>query len=116
MSGPPNSTLTGSAYRGVLAPTIEYHDGTFYVLNTAVDSGGDYFSTAKSPAGPWSDPIWLPDIEGIDPVFFFDADGKVYILNNGPPKGTPLYDGHRAISMQESTSQVENSSGLAACW
>ena len=56
-----------SVSRGVFAPTIEYHDGTFYVLNTAVDSGGNYFSTAKSPAGPWSDPIWLPDIEGIDP-------------------------------------------------
>ena len=45
--------------RGVFAPDIEFHDGTFYVLNTAVDSGGNFFVTAKSAAGPWSDPVWL---------------------------------------------------------
>ena len=87
--------------RGVFAPTIEFHDGTFYVLNTAVDSGGNYFVTASDPAGPWSDPVWLPGIDGIDPSFFFDDDGKVYILNNGPPAREPLYDGHRAIWIQE---------------
>jgi xylan 1,4-beta-xylosidase len=87
--------------RGVFAPTIEFHDGTFYVLNTAVDSGGNFFVTAKDPAGPWSDPVWLKDIDGIDPSFFFDTDGKVYVLNNGPPEGTPQYDGHRAIWLQE---------------
>jgi beta-glucosidase len=87
--------------RGVFAPTIEYHDGTFYVVNTAVDGGGNFFVTAKNPAGPWSDPVWLKDIDGIDPSFFFDKDGKVYLLNNGPPEGKPLYDGHRAVWMQQ---------------
>jgi xylan 1,4-beta-xylosidase len=87
--------------RGVFAPTIEYHDGTFYVVNTAVDSGGNFLVTATNPAGPWSDPVWLPSIDGIDPSLFFDSsDGKVYLLNNGPPEGEPLYDGHRAIWMQ----------------
>ncbi|HEV7717336.1 MAG TPA: glycoside hydrolase family 43 protein, partial [Steroidobacteraceae bacterium] len=86
--------------RGVFAPTIEYHDGTFYVVNTAVDSGGNFFSTAKNPAGPWSDPVWLKDFDGIDPSLFFDADGKAYLLNNGPPQGAPLYEGHRAIWIQ----------------
>ncbi|GAA5069157.1 glycoside hydrolase family 43 protein [Lysobacter panacisoli] len=87
--------------RGVFAPTIEYHDGTFYVVNTAVDNGGNFIVTAKDPAGPWSDPIWLKTIDGIDPSLFFDDDGKVYLLNNDAPEGTPLYDGHRAIWMQE---------------
>ena len=87
--------------RGVFAPTIEFNDGTFYVLNTAVDSGGNYFVTASDPAGPWSDPVWLPGIDGIDPSFFFDDDDKVYILNNGPPETEPLYDGHRAVWIQE---------------
>jgi len=86
--------------RGVFAPTIEFHDGTFYVVNTAVDNGGNFFVTATDPAGPWSDPVWLPTIDGIDPSLFFDDDGKVYLLNNGPPEGEPLYDGHRAIWMQ----------------
>ncbi len=87
--------------RGVFAPTIEYHNGTFYVLNTAVDSGGNFIVTATDPRGPWSDPIWLPEIDGIDPSIFFDDDGRAYILNNGPPAGVPQYDGHRAIWIQE---------------
>jgi alpha-N-arabinofuranosidase len=33
--------------------------------------------------------------------FFFDDDGEAYIVNNGPPVGTPLYDGHRALWIQE---------------
>ena len=88
------------ASRGVFAPTIEHHDGTFYVLNTMVDSGGNFIATAKNPAGPWSDPIWLPTIDGIDPSLFIDGD-KAYLLNNGPPQGKPRYEGHRAIWMQE---------------
>ncbi|WP_412753980.1 glycoside hydrolase family 43 protein [Luteimonas salinilitoris] len=86
--------------RGVFAPAIEYHDGTFYVVNTAVDSGGNFIVTATDPAGPWSDPAWLPTVDGIDPSLFFDDDGKVYLLNNGPPEGEPRYEGHRAIWMQ----------------
>lgn len=87
--------------RGVFAPAIEHHNGVFYVLNTAVGSGGNFLSTARNPAGPWSDPVWLKEIDGIDPSLFIDADGRAYVLNNGPPNGKPLYDGHRAIWMQE---------------
>jgi len=86
--------------RGIFAPAISFHDGTFYVVTTAVDSGGNFIATAKDPAGPWSDPIWLPGIGGIDPSLFFDDDGKVYIVNNDAPVGTPRYEGHRAIWMQ----------------
>ncbi|WP_374012583.1 glycoside hydrolase family 43 protein [Pseudoxanthomonas koreensis] len=87
--------------RGVFAPAIEFHDGTFYVVNTSVDAGGNFIVTAKDPAGPWSDPIWLPTIGGIDPSLFFDEDGKVYILNNDEPEVPVRYDGHRAIWLQE---------------
>jgi alpha-N-arabinofuranosidase len=87
--------------RGVFAPTIEHHGNTFYVLNTCVDCGGNFIVTATNPAGPWSDPVWLREVDGIDPSIFFDDDGKAYVLNNGAPIGTPLYDGHRAIWIQE---------------
>ena len=87
--------------RGVFAPSIEYRDGLFYVFNTLVDGGGNYVVTAKNPAGPWSDPTWLPELEGgIDPSMFVDDDGRAYVLNNGPPEGTPRYNGHRAIWIQ----------------
>ena len=87
--------------RGVFAPSIHHHNGIFYVINTLVDAGGNFFVTAKNPSGPWSDPVWLKEIDGIDPSFFFDDDGKAYVVNNGPPDGKPLYDGHRAIWIQQ---------------
>lgn len=95
-----NFTGLGTS-KGVFAPAIAHHDGLFYVINTSVDGGGNFYVTAKNAAGPWSDPHWLHEIDGIDPSFFFDADGKAYVVNNGPPEGKPLYDGHRAIWIQE---------------
>ncbi|WP_109126968.1 glycoside hydrolase family 43 protein [Dyella sp. C11] len=89
------------ASRGVFAPAIAYHDGTFYVVNTVVDGGGNFIATAKHAAGPWSNPMWLRDVDGIDPSLFFDDDGKAYLLNNGAPEGEPLYEGHRAIWLQQ---------------
>ena len=86
--------------RGLFAPAIDYHDGVFAIVNTCVDCGGNFLITATNPAGPWSDPVRL-DFDGIDPSLFFDANGKTYIVNNGPPDGAPLYQGHRAIWMQE---------------
>lgn len=87
--------------RGLFAPTIEHHEGVFYILNTCVDCGGNFVITAADPAGPWSDPTWLPDLEGgIDPALFIDEDGSAWILNNGPPDREPEYDGHRAIWIQ----------------
>jgi len=85
--------------RGIFAPDISYHAGLFYLAGTCVDCGGNFVMTAKSAAGPWSDPHWNP-IDGIDPSLFFDDDGQAWILNNGPPVGKPAYDGHRAIWIQ----------------
>ena len=87
--------------RGIFAPTLRYHDGLFYMITTAVDAGGNFLVTATDPAGPWSEPLWLPEIGGIDPDIFFDDDGKVYIAHNDGPDGEPLYEGHRAIRLWE---------------
>src|SRR5687768_740467 len=87
---------------GVFAPAIEHRDGVFYVINTLVGAGGNFYVTADNPAGPWSDPKWLREVNGIDPSFFFDDDGRAYIVHNGPPPdGKPLYDGHRALWLHE---------------
>jgi len=90
-----------SVSRGIFAPTIRYHNGLFYIITTAVDSGGNFFITAADPAGEWSEPYWLPEIGGIDPDIFFDDDGKVYIAHNDAPVEAPLYQGHRAIWLWE---------------
>ena len=43
--------------RGIFAPTLRYHDGTFYMITTNVSSSlGNFIVTATDPAGPWSDP------------------------------------------------------------
>jgi len=56
---------------GIYAPTIRYHEGTFYLTTTNVYGGGNFIVTAPDPCGPWSDPIWLPEAPGIDPSLFF---------------------------------------------
>ena len=86
--------------RGVFAPAISHHDGLFYIINTCVDCKGNFIITAKDPAGPWSDPIWL-NFGGIDPSIFWDDDGKAWVVWNDGPEGQPLYDGHRAIWIQQ---------------
>lgn len=83
--------------RGVFAPTIEHHDGTYYIATTCVDCGGNFIITAQDPAGPWSNPVWLPEVKGIDPSLFFDVDGSIWLMNNDEPKGGSTYEGHRAI-------------------
>jgi xylan 1,4-beta-xylosidase len=85
---------------GIFAPAITHHDGTFYVICTQVGREGNFVVTAKDPAGPWSGAVQL-HFEGIDPSIFFDDDGRAWIVNNGAPEGRPLYNGHRAIWIQE---------------
>jgi xylan 1,4-beta-xylosidase len=87
--------------RAVFAPTIRHHDGLFYIVNTCTDCGGNFIITAANAAGPWSKPVFLPEVDGIDAEIFFDDDGRVWITNNGPPLGTPRYSGHRALWIQE---------------
>ncbi|HEY7808369.1 MAG TPA: glycoside hydrolase family 43 protein [Croceibacterium sp.] len=86
--------------RGVFAPAISWHDGTFYILNTCVDCGGNFLITARNPAGPWSNPVWLK-FDGIDCSLFVDDDGTAWIVNNGEPPERPRYDGHRALWIQQ---------------
>lgn len=38
--------------RGLFAPTIEHHDGVFYLVCTMIDGGGNFVLTATDPAGP----------------------------------------------------------------
>lgn len=69
-----------TSWQGIYAPTIRYHDGTFYMITTNVGNGGNFMVTASDPAGPWSEPLWLEQ-QGIDPSLFFE-DGKCYMVSN----------------------------------
>ena len=65
---------------GVMAPTIRWHDGIFYLINCNFGDKGNFIVTAKDPAGPWSEPHWLTDVPGIDASIFFDTDGECIIM------------------------------------
>ena len=59
LSRPENNPLMGcnASTGGQYAPTLRYHDGTFYVIGTnygGKGSQGVFYVTAKNPAGPWS--------------------------------------------------------------
>ncbi|MFV0505723.1 MAG: glycoside hydrolase family 43 protein [Bacteroidales bacterium] len=99
--------------QGIYAPTIRYnkHEDMFYLVTTYVGGGGNFMLKAKDPAGPWSNPIWLPEVLGIDPDLFFDNDGRLYIANNQDPEGGGLYQGHKAIWLQEFDMKTEKTIG-----
>lgn len=89
---------------GLYAPTLRYHAGTFYVINTLVAGRrkrGNFVVTATDPAGPWSDPHWIEDAPGIDPSLFFDDDGRTWYVGNREAPGGEPYPGHREIWLQE---------------
>lgn len=88
--------------QGIYAPTIRYHDGTFYMITTNVSGGGNFYVTAQDPKGPWSDPVWLgEEAPGIDPSLFFDEDGTCYYVGTRPNPEGVRYNGDWEIWVQE---------------
>ncbi len=87
--------------QGLFAPTMRYHDGTYYVICTNVSHGGNYIVTAENPAGPWSDPYYLEGADGIDPSLFFDENGKCYYIGTHPNPAGCKYNGDYYIWIQE---------------
>jgi xylan 1,4-beta-xylosidase len=71
---PPGSTSSG----GIYAPTLRHHDGRFWLITTNVAGDGNVLFTATDPAGPWSDPIRLPGVAGIDPDLAWDEGGNCW--------------------------------------
>ncbi|MEV4561812.1 glycoside hydrolase family 43 protein [Kitasatospora sp. NPDC049285] len=68
---------------GIYAPTLRHHDGRFWLIVTNVGSSGNVLFTATDPAGPWSDPLPLPDVPGIDPDLAWDEDGTCWVTVAG---------------------------------
>lgn len=89
---------------GVFAPTLRYHDGTFYLVTTNVWGTSNFFVTATDPAGPWSEPTLL-DREGIDPSLFFDDDGTVYYIRH--VGGGDGYIGQQVLDLKTGKLQGE---------
>ncbi|MCL1842747.1 MAG: glycoside hydrolase family 43 protein [Defluviitaleaceae bacterium] len=85
--------------RGIFAPTIREHKGTFYMITTNVSSGGNFLVTAKNPKGPWSEPFYLKGADGIDPSLYFEGNKCWY--HGTCEKKDGAYYGDNEIYLQE---------------
>ncbi|PKQ62103.1 glycoside hydrolase 43 family protein [Labilibaculum filiforme] len=86
---------------GIFAPTIRFHEGTFYIICTMVGQNGNFIIKAQNPAGPWSKPIWIENAPGIDPSLFWD-NGKCYYTGAGViDDSSKEWPGKNGIWMQE---------------
>ncbi|MCU4177269.1 family 43 glycosylhydrolase [Carboxylicivirga sp. N1Y90] len=66
---------------GIWAPSLRYHNGTFYIFYGDPDFG-IFMLKAKEAMGPWSKPLLIKEAKGwIDPCPFWDEDGKAYLVH-----------------------------------
>lgn len=89
---------------GIYAPQISYNpsNGLFYMITTDVGrSVPHFYVTASDPRGDWSEPVWLDGIDGIDPSFFFDDNGKSYVVYKEDTAGRPRWSPYRCIRFIE---------------
>jgi beta-xylosidase len=67
--------------QGVWAPSIRFHEGTFYIYYPDPDFG-IYVITSQKAEGPWSTPVLVQGGKGlIDPCPLWDEDGQVYLVH-----------------------------------
>ena len=50
--------------RGLFAPALSHHDGTFFLVCTMIDGGGNFLVTAKNPAGEIRGRLLVPGDAG----------------------------------------------------
>jgi len=78
--GPAFRLEGGNVYgRGIWAPCIRYHEGTFYVFSNVNGVGCQVFRS-KSIHGPW-ERNQLPGMHDLSVLF--DDDGKIYAIYGG---------------------------------
>jgi xylan 1,4-beta-xylosidase len=68
---------------GVYAPTLRYHDDRFWLITSDVSGGGTVLFTAADPAGPWSEPVRMPGVPGVDPDLAWDDEGRCWCTYAG---------------------------------
>lgn len=83
----PEFVSTPTGQDGIFAPTLRYHNGTFYLITTwvSMSSYQDFkmnqiIFTSSDPfnSSSWSNPTHF-DFLGYDPSLFWDVDGTAYL-------------------------------------
>ncbi|GAT29299.1 arabinofuranosidase [Aspergillus luchuensis] len=90
----PDLRNTTDQQGGIYAPTLRYHNGTFYLIVTylGTDIQGLLFTTTNPyNNSAWTDPLVFT-VTGIDPDIFWDDDGTVYVTsaNSGSSSGNHI--------------------------
>jgi beta-xylosidase len=70
--------LAAASSAGIYAPTLRHHAGRFWLATTNVSIRAHLLLTADDPAGPWSDPVPVGDLPGIDPDLAWDDEGTCW--------------------------------------
>jgi beta-xylosidase len=95
----------GTAYRaGIFAPSLRFHDGTFYIAVTPVNQNTRVYHS-KDILGPWQ--FHELDRPAFDPGLFIESDGAGYIATSGG------WDGHvTLLKLNAGFSKVVEARGI----
>ena len=87
---------------GIYAPQISYNprNKTYYMTTMNMTTYQVFYCKSKNPEEGWSEPIQMKR-GGMDTSFFFDTDGKAYVVYNHYPKNGAQYEAQTAIHMNE---------------
>lgn len=87
---------------GIYAPQISYNpkNKTYYMTTMNMTTFQVFYVKSKNPEKGWSEPVQMKR-GGMDTSFFFDTDGKAYVVYNTRPNGGAKYEGQTAIHMNE---------------
>lgn len=66
---------------GIYGSTLRHHDGRFWFITTNMSApeSGQTLVWSENPAGPWSDPVFIPQAKGIDPDLTWDENGDCFL-------------------------------------
>lgn len=74
-------TGVAGASGGIYAPTLRHHDGRFWMITTNIHevAHGHILVHADAPTGPWSEPVRVAGLIGIDPDIAWDDEGTCFV-------------------------------------
>ncbi len=88
---------------GIFAPQISYNprNKTFYMTTGDMGRGYIFYVKSTDPSKGWSEPIEMKH-GGMDTSFFFDTDGRAWVVYNSDPIEHPAqWNMQKAILMNE---------------
>jgi hypothetical protein len=77
------------------------------ITTNLADGGWQTLVTAEDPLGPWSEPVRMPEVRGIDPDLAWDEDGTLLVTYAGFGAGGPAGLVQQAVDPQSGRALTE---------